>query len=58
MTQKKACPKDADTTAFKDQCMELFQKTHNTAYRCTRKKGHEGYHHAHNFRRKCIKVWK
>jgi len=67
MTQKQACPKDADETVVLHQCNKIHHPIsylkHNI---CTRKKGHETdkslknpeEHHAHDQDGYCWKVWK
>ena len=59
MTQKKACPKDADTPRiFRDVGVTCCGIKSDDGYYCTRNINHTGEHHAHGINKKCCKVWK
>ena len=51
------CPKDADTTESPNLCRERINDDDGCIFICTRKKGHNGKHHAHGPQGSCCKVW-
>ena len=46
------------TATIPDSLTDFIGETKNSRYRCSRKLGHKGAHHAHGLDNHCVVVWK